>query len=438
MDPEAERLSARAGGRVRCGWMYSLPSMSHEDLSVAAAVLGDRLLCDFEEEGVPEGWEAVLEVPASVDPAWEEVLGEVLGREVPLESWRVYHLAEGADPLALGLSGRLLRADGRAEEVAAPAPPLAWEPLPEVSLPWSPTSWCQCRNVCSTPAPGQVGGVAVLVGDLDGEAPGFPVVAAAVRSGGTPRRGQVVLRDHSSPTDPPDESPAPAPPPAPPDPEAHLLALLASPDLRSREGWWRSLDYEGLGNLVARPLSPRGVPADGAVAWPSFESHEGLAVAVAVGPAEEARSRALACGGDPARLAVGSRAGVSLALAVVPDVRQVWGFEPLRPGDRVFLASSRFTEARDLVASCKHVGRGGTAVALAMMVLSSGLGVRVAASDPFGEAPGRFVVTVRPEDAEAFAARTGAVNVGDVTVSGRVDFGPLDLPVARLREAWTS
>jgi len=66
-----------------------------------------------------------------------------------------------------------------------------------------------------------------------------------------------------------------------------LLAMLGRPQLCSREWIPRQYDHEVQGTSVVKPLVGRGapVPGDAAVLRPRLDSHQGLAVALALNPA---------------------------------------------------------------------------------------------------------------------------------------------------------
>lgn len=467
-DPEGERLSRLCGASVRAGWIFTLP-VAEEALSGAAAVLGDPVGDEFwVGEDVPEPWACALEVPDDAPARAAELLLGV----APVCAARLY-LADSAEALApwLGRACLVRDAAGAVREIPGPtahgpsAPAAVSLPLGEglavtatlVELPLAgdPPLAAVLRDLLPAEAgfavlmPGDsapVQELAIRALEVQGHRLGLPFVAAALRPGTAPRLLVGALRVGPGDAPVPDR-PGPvlrfAEPPLPADEEEFLRRLA---DFRSRESFLGRLDAEGLGNAVVRPLNPRRGPSDGAVVWPlelqAAGSPLGVAVAVGVGatPAEaeaEARNGAVACGGDPGRTAVlpwaAWDAAAAVALAPVPDVRVPVGIEPQRPGDRVLLldgAPGRLHAAMADVASCHDVSHGGLPVALAEMVASSGLGVRV--TQP---GPATWVLTAPPEAARRLVESTGAVDVGDVTVSGRVDLGALNVPVARLREA---
>ncbi|HJO27636.1 MAG TPA: phosphoribosylformylglycinamidine synthase subunit PurL [Planctomycetota bacterium] len=101
---------------------------------------------------------------------------------------------------------------------------------------------------------------------------------------------------------------------------AVLLALLASPDIASKEWIVRQYDHEVQGMSVLKPLvGPRGDgPGDGAVLQPLAESRRGVAIAVGACPRfglldpyamataaiDEALRNVVCAGGDPAQTAI--------------------------------------------------------------------------------------------------------------------------------------
>lgn len=129
---------------------------------------------------------------------------------------------------------------------------------------------------------------------------------------GLPRR---VLRAEWSP--PPPAGQRPSQPPAWPE---TLLALLASPNICSREGLIRQYDHEVQGSSVVKPLVgvARDGPSDAAVLRPDHGSDQGVAVSCAINPhygdhdpgkmaellVDEAIRNAVAVGADPDHLAL--------------------------------------------------------------------------------------------------------------------------------------
>ncbi len=109
---------------------------------------------------------------------------------------------------------------------------------------------------------------------------------------------------------------------------------------------------------------------------------------------------------------------------------------------------------KGLVASCHDCSDGGLGVALAESAFAGGLGIEAnlasaASFEPlvtlFSESQGRFVVTVRPENAAAFEAElagtAGVYRVGTVTSAPTLaltfaDGSRLTAPIADLKEAW--
>lgn len=472
-DAEGERLTRLTGAPVRAGWIFTLP-VTEEGLPHVAAVVGDPVGDEFwVGEEVPEPWGAAVEaprLPGEEDPpaaAADMLLGTLPTASAPL--YLVQDAAHG-ERLARWLGRRCLlrEPDGAAREIAGPSAQRPSAPV-AVSLPLG-EGLAVTATLLEVPLPADLAGalrrllpaeagfVVLMPGDspetqeaairaleVEGHRLGLPFVAGALRFGTAPRAllGSLRVEPGEAP-DPPVLGPPLrlAEPPLPED-EEDFLRRLADPEVRSREPFLGRLDSEGLGNLVVRPLNPRRGPSDGGVVWPlalqAAGSPLGLAVALGVGGSAaeaeaEARAGVVASGGDPSRTTVlpwGEAAAV--ALAPVPDVRAPVGIEPQRPGDRVLLldgAPERLHEVMHLVASCHRVSRGGLPVALAEMVASSGLGVRVGAPGP-----ATMVLTASPDAAAALVEATGARDVGDVTVSGRVDLGELNVPVARLREA---
>jgi phosphoribosylformylglycinamidine synthase len=107
------------------------------------------------------------------------------------------------------------------------------------------------------------------------------------------------------------------------------------------------------------------------------------------------------------------------------------------------------------VRSCHDLSDGGLAVALAEMATAGGLGAEVELPESlaapeghagalFGEAPGRFVVEVEPDAAEAVADAFGpsaAVRLGRVVEAPRLEVRAaaatlIDAPLAALKRAW--
>lgn len=101
---------------------------------------------------------------------------------------------------------------------------------------------------------------------------------------------------------------------------ATLLALLASPDIASKEWIVRQYDHEVQGASVVKPLvgAREDGPGDAAVLQPLFESRRGAAIGCAAHPTQglsdpyamacavvdEALRNVVAVGGDPARTAI--------------------------------------------------------------------------------------------------------------------------------------
>jgi len=113
---------------------------------------------------------------------------------------------------------------------------------------------------------------------------------------------------------------APTPAPADDDYNAALLALLAAPDIASKEWLVRQYDHEVQGNSVVKPMvGTRGdAPGDGSVLKPLATSQKGVAVgcganprqglldpyAMATASIDEALRNIVAVGGDPAQTAI--------------------------------------------------------------------------------------------------------------------------------------
>jgi len=112
---------------------------------------------------------------------------------------------------------------------------------------------------------------------------------------------------------------------------------------------------------------------------------------------------------------------------------------------------------RDMAASCHGVYRGGLAVHLAMVAMAGELGMdvdlsKLPARDTvtdhtllYSESPGRFIVTVAPEDAGAFEsamagaplACVGTVTKGsDFSITGRNGNDLIRVPISALKQAW--
>ena len=134
---------------------------------------------------------------------------------------------------------------------------------------------------------------------------------------------------------------------------------------------------------------------------------------------------------------------------------------PLKPVPHAldhFRALYRAIQA-GLVRACHDCSEGGLAVTLAEMCLAGGVGANVkliyAPRDPywnyspdeailFAESLSRFVVEVRPEDAEQFRQMMadvphecfGVIGGDRLVVNGRTDSPILDLPVSELEQAW--
>jgi phosphoribosylformylglycinamidine synthase len=107
-----------------------------------------------------------------------------------------------------------------------------------------------------------------------------------------------------------------------------------------------------------------------------------------------------------------------------------------------------------LLRSCHDLSEGGLAVALAESAFAGGVGAEVhlnkqaTESDEvllFSESPSRFLVEVRPADADAFeramsgvpVSRIGQTNKGRLlSITGRSGERLISIPLTELKEAW--
>lgn len=99
-----------------------------------------------------------------------------------------------------------------------------------------------------------------------------------------------------------------------------------------------------------------------------------------------------------------------------------------------------------LVASAHDCAEGGLAVAIAEAVFNNQLGVEVTIAMPvenlFAETQSRFVLSIKPENQEAFEALAGnkAVNIGETTSTGELvitaNGGVIKVAVSKAEELW--
>ncbi|MCA9312220.1 MAG: hypothetical protein KDA21_13485, partial [Phycisphaerales bacterium] len=139
-------------------------------------------------------------------------------------------------------------------------------------------------------------------------------------------------------------------------------------------------------------------------------------------------------------------------------VAEVLGFTP---GERAVIASpERSAEAAAAVASLIARGRvvsahdcseGGALVAIAEMLIASGIDgcgcdVELTSGDPlmaaFAEGTARYILEVRPQDTDDVmgtcqAAGLDAFRIGTLNATARLRSAGLDLAVAELHRAWT-
>jgi len=110
--------------------------------------------------------------------------------------------------------------------------------------------------------------------------------------------------------------------------------------------------------------------------------------------------------------------------------------------------------AKGLISSSHDISDGGLAVTLVESAFGGQLGVNVDLASLgdlplnaklFSESHSRFVVSIRPEDKEAFEALLGdqAYYLGTVTAATQVNIqdkgaAVVDLPVQELLESWSS
>jgi phosphoribosylformylglycinamidine synthase II len=320
---------------------------------------------------------------------------------------------------------------------------------------------------------------------------------------------------------------------------ATLLALLAHPNIASKQDIIRRYDHEIRGATVVRPFT--GVqhdgPADGVVLAEPAHTH-GIAVGIGVNPwygeidpermahavVDEAIRNAVAVGGDPDRLALldnfswgdprrpstlgglaaavrgccdasiahaapfvsgkdslnneftgadGNRHAVPptlviTAVAHVPDAAKVVTPDLKQPGNRLLVVGSatpvwggshvdlifgasgdavpapdpdapaRYRRmhrllSRGVVHSCHDISEGGAAVAVAEMAIGGRLGARMGGRPIalFGEANGRFVIEVAPDDVPAIvSALEGEVlDVGEVLADPILELGGTTIPL---------
>jgi phosphoribosylformylglycinamidine synthase len=112
---------------------------------------------------------------------------------------------------------------------------------------------------------------------------------------------------------------------------------------------------------------------------------------------------------------------------------------------------------QELVASCHGVYRGGLGVHLALVAMAGGLGLTVdlakvpktdverSDSILYSETPGRFIVTVNPDDRAAFESLMAGTAFGCIGTVSKDDYlaidglktnNPLRLPIGELKAAW--
>ncbi|MDZ5713504.1 phosphoribosylformylglycinamidine synthase subunit PurL [Jeotgalibacillus haloalkalitolerans] len=99
-----------------------------------------------------------------------------------------------------------------------------------------------------------------------------------------------------------------------------------------------------------------------------------------------------------------------------------------------------------LVQSAHDLAEGGLAVALAESAFGSGLGVTAetegsAVTELFSETQSRFLISVKPENQEAFEELTGAKKIGEVTAQPVLKVvhngaAVIDQPVEKFEESW--
>ncbi|MBM7580422.1 phosphoribosylformylglycinamidine synthase subunit PurL [Jeotgalibacillus terrae] len=99
-----------------------------------------------------------------------------------------------------------------------------------------------------------------------------------------------------------------------------------------------------------------------------------------------------------------------------------------------------------LVQSAHDLAEGGLAVALAESAFGSGLGVTAetegsAVTELFSETQSRFLISVKPENQQAFEALTGAKKIGEVTAQPVLKVvhngsAVIDQPVEKFEESW--
>jgi phosphoribosylformylglycinamidine synthase len=346
-----------------------------------------------------------------------------------------------------------------------------------------------------------------------------------------------------------------------------LKALLAHPNIASKEPIIRTYDHEVGGRTVVKPLvgAVCDGPGDAAVLRPVRALNEGLALGCGINPrygqidpywmalavVDEALRNVVAVGGDPERAAIldnfcwgdprlsdrmaalvraaagcydaavaygtpfisgkdslnneyrdadGTRHAIPptllvTAIAHVPSVEQTATMDFKEPGGVIYLVGQTRAElggahynqaahsnaangtvpkvdlataprvlrtvhraiSDGLVRACHDLSEGGLAVAVAEMALAGGYGARLdlravpgsADLDAdelllFAESPTRFLMEVRPEQADAFEALFAELPVGRIgtvtdvaeLVIERAGAQVLRTPVAELKAAW--
>lgn len=148
---------------------------------------------------------------------------------------------------------------------------------------------------------------------------------------------------------------------APTDQNACLLAMLARPNIASKEWIQRQYDHEVQGGSVIKPLVgvTHDVPSDAAVMRPVLDSARGLAIAQALNPAysridahamtavtiDEAVRRVIAVGGDPDHIG-------GIDNFCWPEIR----YDPQRNPDGKLKAAALVRSCLALKSSCMAMG----------------------------------------------------------------------------------
>lgn len=342
----------------------------------------------------------------------------------------------------------------------------------------------------------------------------------------------------------------PLAPQAPLNAEESLLALLAHPNIRSKESVVRRYDHEVRGGTCIKPLANQRGHGDAAVIIPleTRQQTQGLALSNGICPSygeydpyamawaavDEALRNLVAVGANPDQAAIldnfcwgnptlpdrlgslvrcskgcydaaiayqtpfisgkdslnneyadseGNRVPIPgtlliSALGIVPDVEHTVTADLKTAGNSLFLIGETRDEfggshyalvnglsggvapqpvpdalghmrqvyqaiTAGLIQACHDPSEGGLAVALAEMCIAGNLGANITLPDEtalFSESLTRFVVEVRPEDAEAFRSIMGDVPVlelGHVSADSRFTIGGwIDLSLEQLELAW--